>query len=236
MDYKKLYEKAVKARTNRLHLGAGTNAFQAPSAKEQLESAKQGLMRRAESVPQDDPDQDGLATGIFMALGEAMEYGKGEELEGSSPRPPGPSPFIDPIPGKEDVGSFRDKLKMSESSGDTDVQITIEDGRKMTGVYQFSDARLKDYRKATGENFSREDFRNDPELQEKVADWHFNQIDQTISKLGAVSEGWDQDGLRAVAHLGGVSGMKKFVETNGKYNPSDDFNTSLMDYYIKFKG
>jgi hypothetical protein len=37
-----------------------------------------------------------------------------------------------------------------------------------------------------------------------------------------------------VAHLGGKHGMKKFVQSAGKYNPSDELGTSLQDYYDKF--
>ena len=45
--------------------------------------------------------------------------------------------------------AFLDKLAMSESSGKTDAEITIKDGRKFTGKYQFGAARLADYKKAT---------------------------------------------------------------------------------------
>ena len=40
---------------------------------------------------------------------------------------------------------------------------------------------------------------------------------------------YDRDGLMAVAHLGGVGGMKKYVRTKGLYNPSDALGTSLSD-------
>ena len=40
---------------------------------------------------------------------------------------------------------------------------------------------------------------------------------------------YDRDGLMAVAHLGGVGGMKKYVRTKGQYNPSDALGTSLSD-------
>ncbi|BCB17907.1 hypothetical protein [Bosea sp. ANAM02] len=40
----------------------------------------------------------------------------------------------------------------------------------------------------------------------------------------------------AVAHLGGVNGMKKFVETQGGYNPSDANGTSLFDYFSRHGG
>ena len=59
-------------------------------------------------------------------------------------------------------------------------------------------------------------------------------IDKTIDGLGINTDGYDRDGLRAVAHLGGKGGMKKFVQSAGKYNPSDELGTSLQDYYDKF--
>ena len=40
--------------------------------------------------------------------------------------------------------AFLDKLTMSESSGKTDAEITIKDGRKFTGKYQIGEARLTD--------------------------------------------------------------------------------------------
>ena len=49
------------------------------------------------------------------------------------------------------------------------------------------------------------------------------------------AEGMSRDGLRAVAHLGGKTGMIKYVQSGGKYNPADDFGTKLSDYYNKFK-
>lgn len=42
------------------------------------------------------------------------------------------------------------------------------------------------------------------------------------------------NGLRAVAHLGGVAGMQKFVATGGAYNPEDSNHVRLSDYYTKF--
>jgi hypothetical protein len=42
-----------------------------------------------------------------------------------------------------------------------------------------------------------------------------------------------RDALRAVAHLGGIGGMNRFIETGGAYNPSDAYGTSLMDYAVR---
>ena len=126
------------------------------------------------------------------------------------------------------------KMAMSESSGDPSAEITLDDGRTFTGLFQFGDARLSDYRKATGAKFTTAEFKKDETLQQKVADWHFADIEDAINGLGSESNGYDRDGLKAVAHLGGVSGMKKYVRTKGQYNPSDALGTSLSDYYAKF--
>jgi len=132
------------------------------------------------------------------------------------------------------MDSFMRKMAMSESSGDPDAEITLDDGRTYTGLYQFGDARLSDYRKATGAKFTTAEFKEDEALQQKVADWHFADIVDAIHALGDEADSYDRDGLMAVAHLGGLGGMKKYVRTKGQYNPADALGTSLSDYYAKF--
>jgi len=95
---------------------------------------------------------------------------------------------------------------------------------------------LKDYQKATGTSFTQEEFKENLALQDRVAAWHLNDIDKAIDGLGDDAKGYSRDGLRAVAHLGGVGGMKKYVKSKGQYNPSDQLGTSLSDYYNKFSG
>ncbi|MDA8785683.1 hypothetical protein N9N40_09030 [Planktomarina temperata] len=131
-------------------------------------------------------------------------------------------------------GDFLERLTQSESSGDSNAEITIEDGRRYVGALQFGDARLQDYQAATDTSFTQDEFKTNSALQDKVAAWHIADIDKTIDGLGINTDGYDRDGLRAVAHLGGKGGMKKFVQTAGKYNPSDELGTSLQDYYDKF--
>jgi len=63
---------------------------------------------------------------------------------------------------------------------------------------------------------------------------HWECPDQVVDALGDDVAGYDRDGLRAVAHLGGKSGMKKFVQSKGEYNPADELGTSLQSYYDKF--
>ena len=51
---------------------------------------------------------------------------------------------------------------------------------------------------------------------------------KAIDALGDLAAGYDRDGLRAVAHLGGVGWMQKYVRTKGEYNPADELGTSLQ--------
>ena len=129
---------------------------------------------------------------------------------------------------------FLERLSQSESNGDSNAEITIADGRRYVGSLQFGDARLQDYRAATDTSFTQDEFKADSALQDKVAAWHIADIDKTIDGLGLNTDGYNRDGLRAVAHLGGKSGMRRFVQSAGKYNPSDELGTSLQDYYDKF--
>ena len=130
--------------------------------------------------------------------------------------------------------SFLEQLEDSESSGKADAEITITDGRRFVGKLQFGKARLQDYQNATGTQFTQDEFIKDTALQDKVATWHIADLDKAIDALGDAAADYDRDGLRAVAHLGGKSGMKKFVQSKGDYNPADELGTSLQSYYEKF--
>ena len=130
--------------------------------------------------------------------------------------------------------SFLEQLEVSESSGNADAGITIKDGRRFVGKLQFGKARLQDYQNATGTTFTQDEFIKDAALQDKVATWHIADLDKAIDALGDDAADYDRDGLRAVAHLGGKSGMKKFVQSKGDYNPADELGTSLQSYYEKF--
>ena len=210
--YLKNLEMARKALIDKLQASIGVD--DSPEEMEQ-ETSESGLMRprmRPENIERA-PEQE--EEGMGLAIMRSFQKPK--------PRPEG-----------TDMKSFAIKLKSSESSGKSDAQIKLDDGRKMTGSYQFSDARLKDFMKAEGMEFSTETFKRKPKLQEKVFEWHMKDIDSTIDKLDK-SGTMSRDGLRAVAHLGGKTGMKKFFKTKGKYNPADKFGTKLSDYYNKFK-
>ena len=130
--------------------------------------------------------------------------------------------------------SFRDRLAMSESSNNYLERRVNKDGSVYVGQLNFGQARLDDYMKANKVQFTQEQFRTNPALQDKVADWHFADIDRAINSLGNAATKYNMDGLRAVAHLGGITGMIRFVNSGGKINPSDELGTSLLKYYNKF--
>ena len=104
----------------------------------------------------------------------------------------------------------------------------------MAGSLLVSTARLADYKVASKERFSMSEFKQDPDLQERVVRWHIADIDEAIDTLGDKASWYSRDGLRAVAHLGGIAGMKKFVRSNGEYNPKDELGSSLWEYFRKF--
>jgi hypothetical protein len=138
-----------------------------------------------------------------------------------------------------DISDFAEKMIQSESSGRSGVQITATSGgrpQSMTGLFQFSDDRLTDYMNDTGASFTTEDFRLDPNLQKDVFAWHIADIDRVIRENDLLEQGYSLDGLRAVAHLGGINGMLRYTRSGGRHNPADKFGTSLNDYYTRFSG
>jgi hypothetical protein len=147
---------------------------------------------------------------------------------------PAPEPAV--TSRSTNTDPFIERLTQSESSGNTQAEITIKDGRTFAGKLQFGEARLQDYKAATGKTFTQDEFKADEVLQDQIGAWHIADIDKAIDKLGDVAKNYDRNGLRSVAHLGGKGGMAKFVQSGGEYNPSDELGTSLQGYYQKFSG
>jgi len=119
-------------------------------------------------------------------------------------------------------------------------------GRGHFGRGQFSIGRLNEA-KAAGvipQGMTPQQFLQSEDAQIAVENWHVSDI---LDFVG--NEGLDQfigqsingveitrNGMVAVAHLGGKGGLKKFLTSAGKYNPSDAFGTSLMDYMKTHSG
>ena len=195
----------------------------------------------SQSHPQVSPDLRALAVEILDKAAPLPEQEAkpvertprekaADELYGPIPASPSQQPNLQPQPQSD----FLERLTASESSGRGDAEITVGDGRRFVGKLQFGEARLRDYQRATGTTFTQDEFKGDTALQDRVAAWHLADIDKAIAGLGDAASGYDRDGLRAVAHLGGVSGMKRYVRSKGEYNPADELGTSLQSYYDKF--
>jgi hypothetical protein len=220
--YKNLYDNA-RTVADRIQSGK----FQAQRKKQRTPT--EGLMNRRMSEPEDQ-QEDMLTTLSRYLIDVKAETGEATPLSSIERQ-------TDVVPSS--FKDFADALMMAESSGRSDVQITARSGGReqtMTGLFQFSEGRLNDYKKATGEDFSVEDFRANPDLQRQVFNWHIGDIDRLIDQNNLLEQGYTRDGLRAVAHLGGNSGMLRYAKSRGEYNPSDRFGTSLSDYYNRFRG
>jgi len=144
------------------------------------------------------------------------------------------------VRGGDDVQSIISSLTGTESSGNSAAFRTNTDGRSYGGLIQMGDARLQDYATATGTRpVTATQFKNLPAAQQRaVNEWHISDLIKAAKATGAVGKVINGtpvtlSGLVAVGHLGGKTGMQKFVATNGQYNPQDQLNTSLSDYLAK---
>jgi hypothetical protein len=156
--------------------------------------------------------------------------------------------------GGSSGGSFGQQMSSSESSNNPAAE-----NQGHVGLYGFGTERLADlgmYKPAQGENLkanqwagtldipgfpnvkTKADFEANPDAQKAAFGPHVANIDTAIAQTPGADQ-MDQNGLRAVAHLGGNDGMRKFVATGGLYDPGDNPNapgggTHLSQYYAKF--
>jgi hypothetical protein len=108
--------------------------------------------------------QTGKAKGA-LALGEIKRQLIAELLDETaplgfepSPKPPRtdtaisiydrPEMQVAPKEPQQTKAGFLERLTQSESSGDSNAEITIADGRRYVGALQFGDARLQDYQES----------------------------------------------------------------------------------------
>lgn len=187
----------------------------------------------------------------LLKLGEAAKQRQagadasralGEALGGGSLAMLGASASLPASSGNQD-SALPTALKVSESGGNWTAQndeVGAGGQRGHFGRAQFGQARLQEAAAAGAipAGTTPQQFMRSPELQKAAENWHFNDIDQYISRnglnraIGASINGIPvtAEGMRNVAHLGGKEGLRRFLETGGRYNPSDANGTSLMDY------
>lgn len=144
---------------------------------------------------------------------------------------------------------FMSSLIQSESGGNWNVmnrEVGSGGARGHYGRLQFGHARLQDAMNAgvLPRGTTPEQFMASPELQQAVEAWHFADIDQQAERrglnayLGQTVGGATitPEAIRAMAHLGGIGGAQRFLESGGQYNPSDAYGTSLLDYAQRHGG
>jgi hypothetical protein len=114
------------------------------------------------------------------------------------------------------------------------------------GRLQFGQARLNDAIAAgvIPAGTTVQQFAQNPQMQQAVETWHFNDLNNYIRRQGldkyvGQTVGGNvvtPQGMISGAHLGGSAGLKKHLETGGKYNPADPLGTRLSDYMAKHSG
>lgn len=154
-----------------------------------------------------------------------------------------------PAPGSTAPVAGPASLIQNESGGNWQAQNNAVGAGGAVGHFgrlQFGQARIQDAINsgALPPGTTPQAFMASPELQKRAEAWHFSDIDQKIQQNGfdkLIGQSINGvpitvDGLRAVAHLGGTEGMRKFVESGGRYNPADRNGTRLSDYFARHGG
>lgn len=149
-------------------------------------------------------------------------------------------------PTSAPVGGVQSSLRITESSNNPTAFRTNQDGRSFGGLVQMGESRLKDYSNATGAPaMTPAQYAALPEAEQAtVENWHFNDLRSQIRSqgldqyIGQTINGvpMTEDGMIAVAHLGGMSGLSQHLSTQGAYNPSDELDTSLSNYAARHGG
>lgn len=138
-------------------------------------------------------------------------------------------------------------LLAKESGGDWTARNNVKGAGGLVGHagrIQFGQARFQEA-KAAGAippDMSFDEFGSGTEksiaAQKQAERWHWADIDQKAEQKGLLRAYGrtingvpiNRDTIRAMAHLGGIGGAEKFIETNGNYNPADANGTRLSDY------
>lgn len=111
------------------------------------------------------------------------------------------------------------------------------------GIYQFGPSALKatGYGHITAEEFTANPNIWPPQEQEKAMTklirLNSKALDTIIKKhVGdtILDIKITKNGLLAAAHIAGAGGVKKFIRTNGQYNPTDKYGTKLSEYLEEF--
>ncbi len=143
--------------------------------------------------------------------------------------------FISPELGKSYVG-FKEALAFKESRGDYGVVNQFG----YLGKYQFGKSTLA----LIGlRHMSRNEFLNDPELQEKAFYAYLSRNKWVLRRdikwfVGRTMNGVEvtESGILAAAHLGGPNAVKRYLRSGGVNGFADAFGTTVRYYMKRFGG
>lgn len=160
-----------------------------------------------------------------------------------------PMPRQAPIVATGDSPLIPPNLMRNESGGNFAAQNNAMGAGGQRGHFgrlQFGQARLLDAQRAgvIPAGTTPQQFMADPEMQRRVEAWHFEDIDRQIAQRGLDRAIGTQiggttvtpEGMRAAAHLGGVGGLARFIQSGGQYDPADVNGTRLSAYLAQSAG
>jgi hypothetical protein len=131
------------------------------------------------------------------------------------------------------VELFMELVAQIESGGNYQVVNTIG----MMGKYQFSPTTVR----SLGFNVTREEFLNNPELQDSVMVAYMRTNDAQLSELIERYEGTvrgnvtiTRAGILAAAHFAGTHGARRYLLSNQVHGPKDIYGKSINMYMSHF--
>lgn len=133
-------------------------------------------------------------------------------------------------------------LIMNESGGN----LAAVNPQGYAGALQIGADRLQDAVRAgvVPQGVTPQMLASNTDLQQRVNAWHVSDINNYITQrgldkyIGSTVNGVPvtQEGMIAVANLGGKAGLEKYLATGGQYNPADANQTRLSDYMARHGG
>jgi hypothetical protein len=135
---------------------------------------------------------------------------------------------------QNDFVGFKEALAFKESQGKYRAINTLG----YLGKYQFGKTTLERFR-----IYNTDAFLKNPELQERTF-IAYCQVNKWILRkdikrsVGKVINGVKitESGILAAAHLSGAGNVKKYLRSNGRYNKSDAYGSTIQSYMKKFAG
>ena len=199
---------------------------------------------------------ENVGIGPLSSIARDMNRGpKGiASFENSGGEASGPPPRSGPDPqgivqrfNQGGVSEYRESLFGTESFGG---KLDAENKRtRALGASQAMPDTLEDFKKDTDQSFSNDQYKKSADLQSQFQGWYENKTLQYIADnnlneyIGTKVKGIPVtlSGMMAVAHLGGNYGMRRFLESDGRVDPSDnpdnpEQGTKLSDYLAKHSG